>query len=357
MGASSTQQHGQTRHPAIPPAIFWLIAVPTNTPSPERAGLWTFTTTSFFGQKQGKRQCHNVLEPCSIPAPRHTGTCTAPGCHQSLPAASCPRSPVPPRRHPGGPALLATGRVAMEKISVPPATQRKLHFPWDAALMRRRTRRVGKGLARFLSFALYFLQEETIKKKKKTNKKAEWGGRGSASPLPNDGAVSSRAGFVCSFLCNEAPLGDGSEAARSLREPKQQTFKPTLPHPLHLRGSPTGEARGELQEQPRQHLQHLPRVLCGNGHAVAAFRHPLSEACPGLLLPLELWLHLLPPAASTEQHKGSAPARYHQHRSALTTEPWFRLDTGEELAPGGGGGRAGAAAGARNASRVLELWS
>lgn len=208
--ASGTQQCGQTGHPAIPPAIFWLIAVPTNTPSPERAGHWMFTTTSFFGQKQGTGQCHDVLGPCSIPAPRPSGTCTAPGCHRSPPAAGCPQSPVPPRRHPGGPALLATGRVAMEKISVPPATQRKLRLPWDAALMRRRRRRAGKGLARFLSFALYFLQEETIlkKKKKKTNKKAAWGGRGSASPLPNDRAVSSRAGFVCVLLpVHRGPAG------------------------------------------------------------------------------------------------------------------------------------------------------
>nr|XP_047919583.1 uncharacterized protein LOC106039706 [Anser cygnoides] len=73
----------------------------------------------------------------------------------------------------------------MEKISVPPATQRKLRFPWDAALMRRRRRRrVGKGLARFLSFALYFLQEETIKKKKKKRQTRRQRGVGGAQPLP-----------------------------------------------------------------------------------------------------------------------------------------------------------------------------
>lgn len=222
--ASGTQQCGQTGHPAIPPAIFWLIAVPTNTPSPERAGHWMFTTTSFFGQKQGTGQCHDVLGPCSIPAPRPSGTCTAPGCHRSPPAAGCPQSPVPPRRHPGGPALLATGRVAMEKISVPPATQRKLRLPWDAALMRRRRRRAGKGLARFLSFALYFLQEETILKKKKRQTRKRRG-VGGARPLPcqmTEPSAAERDLCVCSCPCIEAPLGDGSKAEHLLKEPKQQ---------------------------------------------------------------------------------------------------------------------------------------
>lgn len=45
--------------------------------------------------------------------------------------------------------------------------------------MRRRRRRAGKGLARFLSFALYFLQEETIlKKKDKKESGVGWEGLG-----------------------------------------------------------------------------------------------------------------------------------------------------------------------------------
>lgn len=101
-------------------------------------------------------------------------------------------------------------------------------------------------------------------------------------------------------------LTDGSCAVFCAPE----TFRPTLPHPLHLRGSPRGEVRGE----PCLHLQHLPRVLHGYGTATL----------PSDILSLKLAMvirALVAPAASSSQHRTQghgACTRYHQHRSALT---------------------------------------
>lgn len=145
--------HGQAKHPHLCPAILWLIAVPTNTPAQSLQD----TTNSFFCQKRGAQR--------PIAAPHGCCVLQRPGVlnHTASPL-HVPTSPLLPAT-PGAlqasqsPALPAAGRVAMEKISVPLVTQRKLCFPelaWDAALMRRRRRRVGKGLALFLSFALYF---------------------------------------------------------------------------------------------------------------------------------------------------------------------------------------------------------
>lgn len=211
--------------------------------------------TTFFGQKQGKGQCHDVLGPCSIPAPRPSGTCTAPGCHRSPPAAGCPQSPVPPHRHPGGPALLATGRVAMEKISVPPATQRKLRLPWDAALMRRRRRRAGERAGSFPFFHSLFLAGGNDIKKKRQKRK--WRGVGGARPLPcqmTKPLAAEQDLCVRGCPCIEALLGDGSKAAHLLKEPKQQVTsraacpslvsQPPVPSEgLHLHPALLGAAR------------------------------------------------------------------------------------------------------------------
>lgn len=99
---------------------------------------------------------------------------------------------VTPAEHPDGPHPAHGHRVAMEKVSVPPVTQRKWRFPelaWDAALMRRR--RAGRGLAFHPPF-WQELQEKTVK-----NPPARAGGAQQRRRGPSSSLVPSRT--PCSY--------------------------------------------------------------------------------------------------------------------------------------------------------------
>lgn len=143
--------------------------------SPPSAGPRMLTPNTFFRPKRGAR-----------PRPASRQRTLRAGCATSCCSCAAPSLPPAPERLPpkpplpvlpttgqpvplwqsilAGRILPAAGCVAMEKISVPPVTQRKWRFPelaWDAALMRRR--RAGRGLASCLPF-LQESQEKTTKK-------------------------------------------------------------------------------------------------------------------------------------------------------------------------------------------------
>lgn len=211
--------------------------------SPPPAGPWTLAPNPFFTPKQGARP-----QSASRQRTRRAGcatsccSCAAP----SLPPAPeglPPKPPLPALPAAGRPVPLwqsilagrilpAAGRVAMEKISVPPATQRKWRFPelaWDAALMRRRRRRrrAGRGLA----FCLSFLQES----EEKTIKKPDGAGWEGLSPrLGRGGSIRSRAALVLARCRATRPRREPSAMWR----PKQQ-----------VRGT-AGAAAAPLREPP-----------------------------------------------------------------------------------------------------------
>lgn len=88
--ASGTQQCGQTGHPATPPAIFWLIAVPTNTPSMTldvHNFLWTKAR-----QRAVPRRAGAVQHPCSAPL----GDMHSPGLPPEPPCSRLPPEPGAP---------------------------------------------------------------------------------------------------------------------------------------------------------------------------------------------------------------------------------------------------------------------
>lgn len=88
-----------------------------------------------------------------------------------------------------------------------------------------------------------------------------WGGRGSASPLPNDEAVSSRAGFVCALLpVHRGPAGRWQQSSASAERAKATGDIPccmsqpcvTAPSPQRGAASPPCTA-GSRQAAPGEH--------------------------------------------------------------------------------------------------------
>lgn len=168
--------------------------------SPFRSGVPEESTAGFLHLSAAGFGCHELLQPCS-PFP-----CRTPRGSRQTPRLLC--CLVTPAEHPGGPHPARGHRVAMEKVSVPPVTQRKRRFPelaWDAALMRRR--RAGRGLAFHPPF-WQELQEKTVKNP------AAWAG----------GAQQRRRGPSSSLVPSRTPCSH--HVPRQARGPSEQ-------HPGH----------------------------------------------------------------------------------------------------------------------------
>ncbi|XP_035202087.1 uncharacterized protein LOC118178006 [Oxyura jamaicensis] len=194
---------GQTRRPAIPPAIFRLIAVPTKTPpawsmqdfgrSPRLLSLdkskATGSATTCWSRAASLLRAHRDMH--------------SPGLPPEPPCSRLPPEPGPPlqaSRRPG----TARHRPCCHGEDFC-ATSNTKEIALSLGCSANEEEKSGERAGSLPFFHSLFLaggnnKKKKKKKKKKTNKKATWGGRGSASPLPNDGAVSSRAGFVCVLL-------------------------------------------------------------------------------------------------------------------------------------------------------------
>lgn len=106
--ASGTQQCGQTGHPAIPPAIFWLIAVPTNTPNPDTGCPPRLLSLDKSKAKGSTTTCWGRAASL-LRAPRgHAQPRAATGAPLQLaaPRARCPLAGILEARHCSPPAVL-----------------------------------------------------------------------------------------------------------------------------------------------------------------------------------------------------------------------------------------------------------
>lgn len=126
-----------------------------------------------------------------------------------------------------------------------------------------------------------------------------WGGRGSASPLPNDEAVSSRAGFVCALLpVHRGPAGRWQQSSASAERAKATGDIPccmsqpcvTAPSPQRGAASPPCTA-GSCQAAPGEHggelglygLKDPPFPLLSS--SIASSKHAPLLPCLFLYLP------------------------------------------------------------------------
>lgn len=247
--ASGTQQCGQTGHPAIPPAIFWLIAVPTNTPSMTldvHNFLWTKAR-----QRAAPRRAGAVQHPCSAPL----GDMHSPGLPPEPPCSWLPPEPGAPSQASWRPGTARHRPCCHGEDFCATSHTKEIAPSLGCSANEEEEEKSGERAGSLPFFRSLFLAGGNDIKKKRQKRK--WRGVGGARPLPCQMTkllAAERDLCVRCCPCIEALLGDGSKAVHLLKEPKQQVTSraacPSLvsqpPAPsegLHLHPALLGAAR------------------------------------------------------------------------------------------------------------------